>query len=282
MPEMPEVEIIRRYLDKQLTGKRISAFESLLPRQIQFPEPGEFEQMICGQEITAMGRRGKYLLMHLESGTEVVFHLRMTGSLVYVPLGEHFEHSHIRQIFYLADGARLYFADIRTFGTICALQAGETELVKGLAEMGPEPLSPEFTPAYLQQEAQGRRMPVKNFLLDQRRVGGIGNIYADEALFLAKVHPRREAGSLTAEEWQHLHAAVNCVIAAGIEDGGTTFRDYRNGEGGKGSHQEHLYVYNRRGEPCRECGVLVEYMKLGGRGTHYCPMCQRMGEGSEA
>ena len=279
MPEMPEVEIIRRYLDKQLAGQRIEAFESLLPRQIQFPAPDKFEAMVCGQEIAGMGRRGKYMLMRLVSGTELVFHLRMTGSLVYVPAGETFDNNHIRQIFYLLGGGRLYFADIRTFGTICAVQPGEEGLVRGLAEMGPEPLSPEFTPTYLQQEAHGRRTPVKNFLLDQRRVGGIGNIYADEALFLAKVHPSREAGSLTVEEWQHLHAAVNQVIAAGIEDGGTTFRDYRNGAGGKGSHQDNLYVYNRQGEPCRECGVLIEYTKLGGRGTHYCPMCQQLERG---
>ena len=276
MPEMPEVEIIRRYLDKQLTGQRVEAFESLLPRQIQFPAPEKFKEMVCGQEITGIGRRGKYLLMYLSNGTELVFHLRMTGSLVYAPAGENFVNAHIRQIFHLVGGGHLYFADIRTFGTLCAMQQGEEMLVKGLAEMGPEPLSPEFTSAYLQREAQGRRTPVKNFLLDQRRVGGIGNIYADEALFLAKVHPGREAGSLTMEEWRRLQSAVNQVIAAGIEDGGTTFRDYRNGAGGKGSHQDNLYVYNRQGEPCRECGVLIEYMKLGGRGTHYCPMCQQM------
>lgn len=275
MPEMPEVEIIRRYLQEKLVGQKIESFDSLLPRQIKQPGLREFTKLILGRKIRAMDRCGKYLLMMLDDDSEVLFHLRMTGSLVYVPAGEAYENSYQRQIFYLQGGARLIFSDIRTFGVLYGLGPGGRETVKGLAEMGPEPLSAGFTAAYLQAETRKRKVPVKTFLLDQRRIGGIGNIYADEALFLARIHPRREAGSLTLEECTRLQRAVNQVIAAGIEDGGTTFRDYRNGAGGKGSHQEHLYVYHRQGEPCRECGVLIEYCKLGGRGTHYCPMCQR-------
>ena len=276
MPEMPEVEIIRRYLNDKLTGKKIAAFESLLPRQIKEPSLEDFTGMVTGQEISGMARQGKYLLMELSSGCEILFHLRMTGSLVYVEQGEAFENAHRRQIFYLQDGARLIFSDIRTFGILQGLQPDSRTKVKGLAEMGPEPLSEGFTAEYLQENIRKRKMPIKTFLLDQRRIGGIGNIYADEALFLAKINPRREACSLNAEECVRLQAAVNRVIAAGIEDGGTTFRDYRNGEGGKGSHQEHLYVYHRPGEPCRECGAMIEYCKVGGRGTHYCPTCQRL------
>lgn len=276
MPEMPEVEIIRRHLDKKLTGKKIEDIEILLPRQLKAPaSPEAFSEMCCGLAVLGMERRGKYLLMRLEGEIRILFHLRMTGSLVYVEAGEAYENAHTRAIFCLEDGSRLYFADIRTFGVICGLRPGELENVKGLTEMGPEPLSQEFTADYLYAAAQRTRMPVKNLLLDQRKIGGIGNIYADEALFLAHVHPQRQADSLSREECGKLQQAVNQVIEDGIRDGGTTFRDYRNGEGGKGSHQEHLYVYHRQGEPCRECGVLIEYMKVGGRGTHYCPMCQR-------
>lgn len=276
MPEMPEVEIIRRHLDAKLAGKKISDIEILLPRQLKQPEsPEAFAGMCCGSVIEAMERRGKYLLLRLMGGIRILFHLRMTGSLVYVEAGHTYENAHIRAIFYLDDGSRLYFADIRTFGVICGLSPEELSAVKGLAEMGPEPLSQDFTADYLYGLAQKTRMPIKNLLLDQRKIGGIGNIYADEALFLARVHPKRQADSLSLEEAKSLQEAVNQVIAAGIKDGGTTFRDYRNAEGSKGTHQEHLYVYHRQGEPCRECGVLIEYTKVGGRGTHYCPMCQR-------
>ena len=147
-------------------------------------------------------------------------------------------------------------------------------MLKGLAEMGPEPLSVEFTPAYLEQAASQRKTAIKSFLLNQKYIGGIGNIYADEALFLAAIHPLRPAKSLSAGECRRLWESVNQVIAAGIEDGGTTFRDYQNGEGGKGSHQEHLYVYGRKGEPCRNCHTAIERITVGGRGTHFCPHCQ--------
>lgn len=276
MPEMPEVEIIRQHLDNRLAGKRIKSVEIMLPRQLKWPASVEqFSHLCCGPEIEAMERRGKYLLLRLAGEIRIVFHLRMTGSLVYVGAGQEYENAHLRAVFYLEDGSRLCFADIRTFGVIYGLKPGELDMVKGLREMGPEPLSPEFTAEYLEGIARKGNAPIKNLLLDQRKIGGIGNIYADEALFLAHVHPKRLAGSLSHEECQKLWQAVNQVIEAGIKDGGTTFRDYRNGEGGKGSHQEHLYVYHRQGEPCRECGVLIEYTKVAGRGTHYCPMCQR-------
>ena len=147
-------------------------------------------------------------------------------------------------------------------------------MLKGLAEMGPEPLSPEFTAEYLYQTACSRKVAIKSFLLNQKYIGGISNIYADEALFLAGIHPLRSANSLTQAECGKLWVSVNKVIADGIADGGTTFRDYQNGEGGKGSHQEHLYVYGRKGEQCRNCGTPVERITVGGRGTHFCPNCQ--------
>ena len=276
MPEMPEVEIIRRYLDTQVAGKTIMNLDIRLPRMIKWPNVEGFRALVTGRTIKAMNRRGKYLLMELDNDSKVVFHLRMTGRLVYEPTGETSDH-HARVIFHLQDGASLVYGDTRTLGTIHGLKPQELGMLKGLAEMGPEPLSAEFTAEYLDKTAKQRKVAIKSFLLNQKYIGGIGNIYADEALFLAGIHPLRPANSLTQAECSSLWESVNRVIAAGIADGGTTFRDYQNGEGGKGSHQEHLYVYGRKGEQCRNCGAVIERITVGGRGTHFCPKCQEVG-----
>jgi len=273
MPEMPEVEIIRRYLDTQVAGKTIMNLDICLPRMIKWPDVEGFRALVTGRTIKSMNRRGKYLLMELDNDSKVVFHLRMTGRLVYEPTGETSDH-HARVIFHLQDGASLVYGDTRTLGTIHGLKPQELGMLKGLAEMGPEPLSAEFTAEYLYKTAKQRKVAIKSFLLNQKYIGGIGNIYADEALFLAEIHPLRPANSLTQAECGKLWECVNKVIADGIADGGTTFRDYQNGEGGKGSHQEHLYVYGRKGEQCRNCGAVIERITVGGRGTHFCPKCQ--------
>ena len=275
MPEMPEVEIIRRYLDTQVAGKKIINLTILLPRMIKWPDVEGFRALVTGRTIKGMNRRGKYLLMELDNASKVVFHLRMTGRLVYEPAGDTTDH-HARVIFHLQDGASLVYGDTRTLGTIHGLKPQELGMLKGLAEMGPEPLSAEFTAEYLYRTASRRKVAIKSFLLNQKYIGGIGNIYADEALFLAGIHPLRPANSLTQTECGKLWESVNKVIADGIADGGTTFRDYQNGEGGKGSHQEHLYVYGRKGEQCRICGALLERIIVGGRGTHFCPHCQEV------
>ena len=275
MPEMPEVEIIRRYLDTQVAEKKIINLTILLPRMIKWPDVEGFRALVTGRTIKSMNRRGKYLLMELDNASKVVFHLRMTGRLVYEPAGDTTDH-HARVIFHLQDGASLVYGDTRTLGTIHGLKPQELGMLKGLAEMGPEPLSAEFTAEYLYRTASRRKVAIKSFLLNQKYIGGIGNIYADEALFLAGIHPLRPANSLTQTECGKLWESVNKVIADGIADGGTTFRDYQNGEGGKGSHQEHLYVYGRKGEQCRICGALLERITVGGRGTHFCPHCQEV------
>jgi len=240
---------------------------------IKWPNVEGFRALVTGRTIKAMNRRGKYLLMELDNDSKVVFHLRMTGRLVYEPTGDTSDH-HARVIFHLQDGASLVYGDTRTLGTIHGLKPQELGMLKGLAEMGPEPLSAEFTAEYLYKTAKQRKVAIKSFLLNQKYIGGIGNIYADEALFLAGIHPLRPANSLTQTECGRLWESVNKVIADGIADGGTTFRDYQNGEGGKGSHQEHLYVYGRKGEQCRNCGAVIERITVGGRGTHFCPKCQ--------
>ena len=274
MPEMPEVEIIRRYLDKVLIGQQIVKVDILLPRLIKWPGTERYRSMAIGSKILGMSRRGKYLLLLLDNGNELVFHLRMTGRLVYEPDGL-IRDRHTRLIFQLDGGGVLIYGDTRTLGAIYALPTGEHWRIHGLYEMGPEPLTAEFSVDYLQQTAKGRKTVIKSFLLNQRYIGGIGNIYADEALFLAKIHPLRQAGSLSPAECRALHEAINTVIEAGIRDGGTTFRDYQNGEGKQGHHQDHLYVYNRKGECCSVCGTTVLKIMVAGRGTHYCPSCQK-------
>ncbi len=274
MPELPEVEIIRRSLEKHLLGRQVLDTEIRLPRQIKWPEPDVFTAMVTGRHIVRLGRSGKYLLFYLDNGNELVFHLRMTGRLCYTEKLE--QDAYARIIFRLDRGGWLIYGDPRTLGAVYALKSGEEQRVQGLAEMGPEPLTEAFSAEYLQKMLAGRRTKLKSFLLNQKFIGGIGNIYADEALFTAGLHPLRLAQSLSAQEVLRLHGAVNEVIAAGIADGGTTFRDYRDGEGKKGSHQQRLQVYARKGEPCRRCGTPIEKITVGGRGTHFCPACQKL------
>lgn len=274
MPELPEVEVIRRYLDEKLRGHVMETPVIRRENQLARPDVKSFQAMTAGRVICGMQRRGKYLKMLLDDGSRILFHLRMTGSLVYEPAGRTSD-PYARALFPLRDGSLLVFADVRTFGRIYGLRPDESDkVIKGLAELGPEPLSPDFTPAYLAKACQNHHQPIKSFLLDQRRVAGIGNIYADESLFLAGIYPARPAMSLTGEEYQRLQAAVQQVLREGLRDGGTTFRNYRNGEGGQGHHQEHLYVCHREGQPCRRCGTRLEKITVGGRGTHFCPHCQ--------
>lgn len=272
MPEMPETEIIRRALDKYLPGRTIMNTEILLPRQIKWPDTEAFRAMLTGRKFTAAKRRGKYLLFTLDNESTLVVHLRMTGHLVYDESGASDKYARIR--FVLDNGAVLTYGDSRTLGAIYALKKGEEGRIKGLIEMGAEPLSEEFTAEYLATVLKKRKTKIKQVLLDQKAIGGIGNIYADESLFKAKIHPARQANSLSDEETKILHAAINEAIADGIADGGTTFRDYQNAEGKKGSHQEKLCVYGKKGEPCPVCGTPIEKITVGGRGTHFCPKCQ--------
>ena len=273
MPELPEVEIIRQYLDEQLPDRTIACADILLPRQLKYPEPAAFHALVEGRRITGLRRRGKYLLLDLQAGGTIVFHLRMTGSLVYDPSGRQHD-AYARMVFHLADGGSLVFADVRTFGCVYGFAAGEKIAVPGLQSLGPEPLSAAFTAAYLLWAVKGRKQPVKSFLLDQRRIAGLGNIYVDESLFLAGLDPRRPAGSLTDAECTWLASSIRQSLQEGLSDGGTTFRNYRNGAGGYGHHQEYLRVYHRTGKPCPICGRPIEKITVGGRGTHFCPHCQ--------
>ena len=274
MPELPEVEIIRRGLSRHILSETIEDVDIRLPRQIHFPSAPEFRAQIRGCTIKEVQRRGKYLLLALTRSMTLVIHLRMTGRIVYAPDGE-VRDRYARVVFLLASGAVLVFGDIRTFGALYLLPRHDLYRITGLASLGPEPLSDAFTAEGLRQKAQGRRTFVKAFLLQQENIAGIGNIYADEALFVAGIHPARRVDTLTVEEWSRLHQAVRQVLWEGIADGGTTFRDYQNADGGQGHHQEHLHVYEREGTACDVCGTEIENIKLSGRGTRFCPICQK-------
>lgn len=276
MPEMPEVEIIRRGLVGKLSGKQITNVEIFLPRLIKWPSAAVFQAMMIGRTICDMSRRGKYLLLRLDNRNEIIIHLRMTGRLCYVRAGEE-KDPYARIVVHLDNGDLLVYADTRTLGTLYGIKEDELWRISGLSAMGPEPLSEEFTIRYLEEVLAKCKGKVKSFLLNQKYIGGLGNIYVDECLHLAGIHPQRSGVGLGSAEIAELHSAINRVIAAGIEDGGTTFRDYRNSEGEKGNHQEHLFVYSRNGLPCRKCGTMIEKIEVGGRGTHFCPQCQRLG-----
>ena len=278
MPELPEVETIRRSLVKHITGRKIADVNVLLHKTIKFPDVAEFCSRVRGQKILRLDRRGKYLMLRLASGDTLLLHLRMTGRLYRrepcAPLSRH-----VRILFELDDGAYLLFEDVRTFGEIRLLRPQEQKDFPALLRMGPEPLTREFHARYLRDALKSSRQFIKSVLLDQEKVAGLGNIYVDEALFLAGIHPLRRANTLNLDEVFRLHQAINKVIAEGIEDGGTTFCDYIDGEGKEGFHQQKLCVYHREGELCLVCGKEIEKIRVGGRGTRFCPHCQPLREG---
>lgn len=274
MPELPEVETIRKTLMVHLKGKKIKKATILLPRLVKLPSPTEFVKQIKNKQIISLQRTGKYLRLILDEDLELIFHFRMTGRLIYEKQGETKDIAHAHVIFYLTDNSKIIYADMRTFGTIYLVNAKEKNLIHGLISLGVEPLSKDFTMEYLADRLKKSKKTIKSFLLDQTIIAGLGNIYVDEALFLAGLHPRRMSMSLTLNEIKKLHEAVNDVIKEGIKDGGTSFRDYVNGEGQKGKHQCHLNVYMREGLPCKFCGTIIERIVEGGRGTRICPQCQ--------
>lgn len=273
MPELPEVERIRRQLQESLAGTRIKGVKVLLPRMVDLPGPKEYEKALAGKTVRDVVRRGKYLLLRLHEGGILLFHLGMTGRLTVVPDSE-VTPPHTRVALQLEDGRRLLFVDPRTFGRTAFLPRGCHDTYPPLKTLGPEPLDPGFGPRELAKALQGRG-PVKSQLLDQSRLAGIGNIYADEALHRAGIHPRRPGNSLSAWEIRRLHRAIRDVLTQATELGGSTIRDYADLQGEAGSFQEHHAVYGRAGKPCPRCGKPVERIRLSGRSCHFCAACQR-------
>jgi formamidopyrimidine-DNA glycosylase len=275
MPELPEVETVRRRLAPFLEGATIAAAEILDPRLTRPVDPELVADALVGERIAAVERRGKYLLWRLESGRTLVVHLRMTGSLRHAPAGELPADAYRRAMLGLDTGAELAYRDVRRFGTWELLDEGHLRPYFA-SRLGPEPLAPSFTAARLARIAERRRAPIKAVLLDQRRIAGIGNIYADEALWRARIHPRRPAGELDTTEIARLHRAIRAALRRGVELQGSTLTDYVTPDGESGGMQHEFHVYGRLGEPCDRCGTGIERIVVGGRGTWLCPRCQRL------
>jgi formamidopyrimidine-DNA glycosylase len=272
MPELPEVETIRRQLAPHLEGRRIRRAEILDARWTRPVDPGLVQVGIKGAVVERVLRSGKYLDLALSGDRHLLVHLRMTGSLLFDP-GAEPHHTRVR--FHLDAGHKLLYVDPRRFGTGHLLTDAAERDAYLAARLGAEPFTPAFTAVYLRQTARGRRAPVKAFLLDQRRIAGVGNIYADEALFRAGVHPLRPAGALTSAQWVRLHAAIEEVLTAGIDSQGATIDDFRHVDGARGSFQDRFLVHRRAGEPCPVCGGPVKKIVAAGRGTYVCETCQK-------
>ena len=269
MPELPEVETIINQLRPRLVGRRIVAVRVGWERIVDRPPVEVFCRHLRGQAFAEARRRGKFLLFPLQRGDTLLVHLRMTGRLLLQPAGvQPDRHTHV--VLTLDDGQQLHYRDVRKLGRLYLVDDPQ-EVIGGL---GPEPLSADFDAAALAARLAGRRARIKSLLLDQRVLAGLGNIYADEALFRARIHPLRPAESLTAEEVTRLHVAIREVLAEAIEAQGSTFRDYRSAAGQPGRFQERLRVFRRQGKPCPRCGAPLERIRVGGRGTHFCPRCQ--------
>lgn len=274
MPELPEVETIRRVLEPQIQGLTITAVTVNRPEVIARPAAEAFCQALTGQTISAMTRRGKFLGVTFQSGDHIILHLRMTGCLLVTPTDYPMEtHTHV--IFHLGNEMELRFSDARRFGRSWLLRAGEEDAYSGIGELGLEPLDKGMTADYLKAGfGKGKRV-IKTCLLDQSVVAGIGNIYSDEILFAARIHPQRPAGSLTQEEWERLAAAIPERLAYFIEKNALTPEEYLESKGQNYRNTPFLQVYGHGGEPCPICGASLTRITVGGRSSVFCSGCQK-------
>jgi len=280
MPELPEVETIRRKLAPHVEGRRIDSFEVPDARWCAPAAPQELADALVGRRVVEVGRRGKYFDVELAGEVHLVMHLRMTGNLLLIPPGDGEERPYARVRIGLDDGATVLFTDPRRFGTGLVLLGDAARDEYFAARLGVEPLSPDFTPALLRELARGRRSPVKAFLLSQERIAGVGNIYADEALFRARIHPLRPVGTLRTAQIEALHRAVIESLEAGIDARGASIDDFRHPDGARGSFQDRFLVHRREGEPCPNCATTIVKLRAAGRGTYVCPRCQRRPRGA--
>lgn len=281
MPELPEVETTKRGIEPYLQGRTITSLVIRQPK-LRWPIPAELVHLVQGQKIDALERRGKYIGLHLKAGT-IIVHLGMSGSLYLVdaetpPLF----HDHVD--FHLDNGKWLRYTDPRRFGTILWHQAQlNTSRTFAsdwlnhslLAHLGPEPLTTDFNADYLAQQAKNKKQAVKTFIMDSKQVVGVGNIYANEALFLSGIHPHKAAGTINAKQFTLLVSCIKQVLANAIEQGGTTLRDFVGGDGKPGYFKQSLNVYGRAGEPCITCESTLEESRLGQRSTVFCHNCQK-------
>jgi formamidopyrimidine-DNA glycosylase len=268
MPELPEVETIKNYLLPRVVGLRFTKVTLLWPRMIRQPSPDDFCHRIAGQTIRDIGRRGKYLLFYLDQET-LILHLKMTGVLLLQPSSAELE-PYTRTVFYLDNGTRLCFCDQRKFGAMWLVK-DEREVV---GKLGPEPLTHNFTPEALSDILSRHNIPVKASLCDQNLIAGIGNMYADESLFAARIYPTTPAKELSGKEAGRLHKAIRQVLTTAIEHGGASVNTYQHPNGETGTAHLSFRVAHRGGKPCPSCGTAIERIRIRGRGTYFCPKCQ--------
>lgn len=275
MPELPEVEHVVRALRRAVLGRRILAAELRLPRLLTGPSPATFKRKLRGARIDAISRRGKYILIELESGDVLVVHLRMTGKFQVIgPDQELPGYPHV--IFYLDDERRLVFSDMRQFGRMRLLRADALSRLPQIAALAPEPFAEDFSLAYFIETLRKSHRSLKVLLLDQTKILGLGNIYASEALFLARISPLKSAHTLSKARAIKLHQAVRDILQEAIDAGSTLRIDLSDGNGSYfGTTERFWRVYERAGEPCVSCGTKIRRIVQGGRSTYYCPNCQR-------
>lgn len=276
MPELPEVETVRRILEAEVTGREIIGTTYDTSPGVTGPHlPQDFTRLVLGTRIGVPERRGKFLLLPLNDDASLLVHLRMTGRLLVLDAdapSARFQHLAI----HLEGEKDIRFADQRKFGRVLYLPIDDAR--RSLSALGPEPLGRGFTTAYLMSELHGRRAPIKSFLLDQRRIAGLGNIYVDESLYRSRIHPLTPAGEIAADQARSLLRSIRHVVRVAIQNQGTTFSSFENPYGERGSNADYLAVYGRakRGLPCLRCGTPLAWFKLSGRGTSYCPRCQQI------
>lgn len=273
MPELPEVETIRRELSAKLPGRRFCGVEILDERPLRGISPRDFCRRLVGQRIEDISRSGKYLLFHLSSGETLIIHLRMTGALLLNPKDQE---RFTRLIFKFDDGTALVFSDVRRFGAVYLVR----DKLDVVGELGVEPLSEEFTPGKLAGLLAGRRAPIKAVLLDQTVIAGIGNMYADEALFSAGIHPLTPAGKLSPAQIKALHGAIRRILLRAIDSGGASVSTYRRPSGEIGTAHYDFKVAHCRGKKCPRCKTEIQRVKVRNRSSYYCPRCQQLERGA--
>lgn len=272
MPELPEIETIKRGLEEKLSGAKIKEVIINLSKPIKAPSPAEFKKRLTGRKIKAVRRRGKYIILEIEGGDYLFIHLKLTGQLIVEKSGGPLErHTHI--IFCLSSGKDLRFIDLRRFGTMNLVD--RLDKFKAYNELGAEPLDPFFTVEKLKWIIEKRRTKIKQLLMDQKRIAGIGNIYAAEALFRAGINPLRVSGTLKDSEIKKLHQQIQKVLKEAIKYKGSSVDNYVTADGEEGNYEEKLLIYGRDKKTCPVCQTKLKSIKLGGRGTNYCPKCQK-------
>lgn len=270
MPELPEVETIKNDLLGKIVGRSFLGVTLTWPKAVRQPSPEEFKQRLKGQTVDGLMRRGKYLVFHLGSGEALILHFKMSGSLLWKPAPEE-PAPDTRSIFHLDDGTELHFRDRRKLGAMWLVEDKD----EVIGNLGPEPLDSGFTPRALAERLSQRSAPIKAVLLDQTSLAGVGNMYADEALFAARIHPLKRANSLSTEEVAKLHHALRQVLLSAIDNKGASTDTYVRPSGQPGAAQSAFQVAHRGGQPCPACGTPIERIPLRNRGTYLCPNCQR-------